>query len=100
MDDQRLSKLPAGAIGAVLGAAFVTKLAALDARSLAAGMFCCSAGWVCLVSVCLGRITPGAATWVGCAATMRGLGAGTARAVVIAPVASLGDAAARALVGA
>ena len=46
MDDQRLSKLPAGAIGAVLGVAFVTRLAALDARSLSAGLFCCSTGWL------------------------------------------------------
>src|SRR5471030_2377752 len=94
MDDHRLSKLPAGAIGAVLGAVFATRLAALDGRSPSAGLLDCST-----VSVCLGRIAPGAVVCGG-RATMYGFAVGTTRAVVSAPVVSLGEAAARALAGA
>ena len=90
--DQRLSKLPAGAIGAALGAVLGTMLAEFDERSVSALAVGSLAGTV------FGRIAPAVLVCGGAARGAAGAQCGAALAFVMAPVASFGVvAAARAL---
>jgi hypothetical protein len=94
MADQRLSKLPAGAIGAALGAVLVTRLAEFDARSVSALAGC--SGTV------LGRIAPAVLVrGNGARVAVRGgwaVGFAATLALAIVPVASFGATVARVLV--